>query len=376
MGSGKGLGLGGSVRPVSGSVVVALILLMGGCNSSGSITATPGFGSDTHFESAQTFPMASSPQSVSALDDGSWTSFFFEGEDSLNQKDALIAFAISQGLTDTDDIVTLANMLRDPDTAPITPEDVTGQGEDPVQVADFNGNGIPGEIEDAAVLFVVQQPEFADLMPEELESVIFEQLGINAEIDPDAMIPRLPSPTPTPTPTGTPIPTPTPTSNPLFSVFEINQTDDTGEAIVNGLIQIDNPQQGVITESQISNFVIFLEDNAGSSLLDPSNSTLTADDSLSLDGNDLFLLIETSLQIADSTFVNILFGGDFLGEDGVADVSLTINGSTFEATGQQGDPFATFCRNDTSLEDGLNLDPIFTDGFESGDTTAWCDQAP
>lgn len=176
-------------------------------------------------------------------------------------------------------------------------------------------------------------------------------------------------------------PTPTPTPLPDEPVlFEINTVDDTGTAQVTGLLQVNNIQEGEIVPSQLVDFVLFLEDPFGSSLLTPDNSSLANDGGLNFVLNDLFLdsdsFISFTENSSDPTTLSSFFSGDFTGNDGSpdgnSDDSILIEGRSYEKIGEDGDPLAEFCSLET-VEFALT-DPLFQDGFESGDVSAWCEQ--
>ncbi|MFS8841490.1 peptidase M8 [Synechococcus sp. W55.2] len=158
---------------------------------------------------------------------------YYDGNpQSVTIRDAAIAFAIASGITQPSQIVSFVNnVLRL--QPPLTLAEVTGANPNPVAISDFDGDGTPGTVRDAAILFAVAtlQTRDANRINTFVNTVLRLQPPLNLTPEQAARLPgpgfvpptglptASPSPTPPPPPedpsTPTPLPVPpTPTPSP------------------------------------------------------------------------------------------------------------------------------------------------------------------
>jgi hypothetical protein len=135
---------------------------------------------------------------------------YYDGNpQSVTIRDAAIAFAIASGITQPSQIVSFVNtVLRV--QPPLTLAEVTTADPNPVAISDFDGDGTPGTIRDAAILFAVAtlQSRDADRINTFVNTVLRLQPPLNLTPEQAA---RLPGPgfvPPTGLPTASPSPSP------------------------------------------------------------------------------------------------------------------------------------------------------------------------
>lgn len=135
---------------------------------------------------------------------------YYDGNpQSVTIRDAAIAFAIANGITQPSQIVSFVNnVLRL--QPPLTLAEVTGANPNPVAISDFDGDGTPGTVRDAAILFAVAtlQSRDANRINTFVNTVLRLQPPLNLTPEQAA---RLPGPgfvPPTGLPTASPSPSP------------------------------------------------------------------------------------------------------------------------------------------------------------------------
>ena len=135
---------------------------------------------------------------------------YYDGNpQSVTIRDAAIAFAIANGITQPSQIVSFVNnVLRL--QPPLTLAEVTGANPNPVAISDFDGDGTPGTVRDAAILFAVAtlQTRDANRINTFVNTVLRLQPPLNLTPEQAA---RLPGPgfvPPTGLPTASPSPSP------------------------------------------------------------------------------------------------------------------------------------------------------------------------
>jgi hypothetical protein len=135
---------------------------------------------------------------------------YYDGNpQSVTIRDAAIAFAIASGITQPSQIVSFVNtVLRV--QPPLTLAEVTTADPNPVAISDFDGDGTPGTIRDAAILFAVAtlQSRDANRINTFVNTVLRLQPPLNLTPEQAA---RLPGPgfvPPTGLPTASPSPSP------------------------------------------------------------------------------------------------------------------------------------------------------------------------
>jgi hypothetical protein len=135
---------------------------------------------------------------------------YYDGNpQSVTIRDAAIAFAIANGITQPSQIVSFVNnVLRL--QPPLTLAEVTTANPNPVAISDFDGDGTPGTVRDAAILFAVAtlQTRDANRINTFVNTVLRLQPPLNLTPEQAA---RLPGPgfvPPTGLPTASPSPSP------------------------------------------------------------------------------------------------------------------------------------------------------------------------
>lgn len=135
---------------------------------------------------------------------------YYDGNpQSVTIRDAAIAFAIANGITQPSQIVSFVNnVLRL--QPPLTLAEVTTANPNPVAISDFDGDGTPGTVRDAAILFAVAtlQSRDANRINTFVNTVLRLQPPLNLTPEQAA---RLPGPgfvPPTGLPTASPSPSP------------------------------------------------------------------------------------------------------------------------------------------------------------------------
>jgi hypothetical protein len=135
---------------------------------------------------------------------------YYDGNpQSVTIRDAAIAFAIASGITQPSQIVSFVNtVLRV--QPPLTLAEVTTANPNPVAISDFDGDGTPGTVRDAAILFAVAtlQTRDANRINTFVNTVLRLQPPLNLTPEQAA---RLPGPgfvPPTGLPTASPSPSP------------------------------------------------------------------------------------------------------------------------------------------------------------------------
>jgi hypothetical protein len=176
--------------------------------------------------------LLSRPETSSPAPEGGVAAYYDGNPQSVTIRDAAIAFAIANGITQPSQIVSFVNnVLRV--QPPLTLAEVTTADPNPVAISDFDGDGTPGTIRDAAILFAIAtlQTRDANRINTFVNTVLRLQPPLNLTPEQAARLPgpgfvpptglptASPSPTPPPPPedpsTPTPLPVPpTPTPSP------------------------------------------------------------------------------------------------------------------------------------------------------------------
>jgi hypothetical protein len=176
--------------------------------------------------------LLSRPETSSPAPEGGVAAYYDGNPQSVTIRDAAIAFAIANGITQPSQIVSFVNnVLRL--QPPLTLAEVTGANPNPVAISDFDGDGTPGTVRDAAILFAVAtlQSRDANRINTFVNTVLRLQPPLNLTPEQAARLPgpgfvpptglptASPSPSPPPSPedpsTPTPLPVPpTPTPSP------------------------------------------------------------------------------------------------------------------------------------------------------------------
>jgi hypothetical protein len=176
--------------------------------------------------------LLSRPETSSPAPEGGVAAYYDGNPQSVTIRDAAIAFAIANRITQPSQIVSFVNnVLRL--QPPLTLAEVTTANPNPVAISDFDGDGTPGTIRDAAILFAIAtlQTRDANRINTFVNTVLRLQPPLNLTPEQAARLPgpgfvpptglptASPSPTPPPPPedpsTPTPLPVPpTPTPSP------------------------------------------------------------------------------------------------------------------------------------------------------------------
>lgn len=153
--------------------------------------------------------LLSRPETSSPAPEGGVAAYYDGNPQSVTIRDAAIAFAIASGITQPSQIVSFVNtVLRV--QPPLTLAEVTTADPNPVAISDFDGDGTPGTIRDAAILFAIAtlQTRDANRINTFVNTVLRLQPPLNLTPEQAA---RLPGPgfvPPTGLPTASPSPSP------------------------------------------------------------------------------------------------------------------------------------------------------------------------
>jgi hypothetical protein len=179
--------------------------------------------------------LLSRPETSSPAPEGGVAAYYDGNPQSVTIRDAAIAFAIANGITQPSQIVSFVNnVLRL--QPPLTLAEVTGANPNPVAISDFDGDGTPGTVRDAAILFAVAtlQTRDANRINTFVNTVLRLQPPLNltpeqaARLPGPGFVPPTSPPTASPSPTGpgfvpptsppTASPSPTPSGIPTLEV--------------------------------------------------------------------------------------------------------------------------------------------------------------
>jgi hypothetical protein len=157
--------------------------------------------------------LLSRPETSSPAPEGGVAAYYDGNPQSVTIRDAAIAFAIANRITQPSQIVSFVNnVLRV--QPPLTLAEVTTADPNPVAISDFDGDGTPGTIRDAAILFAIAtlQTRDANRINTFVNTVLRLQPPLNLTPEQAARLPGpgfvpptgLPTASPSPTPSGIP----------------------------------------------------------------------------------------------------------------------------------------------------------------------------